>query len=46
MLLCKACKQDIYIQQREVKFKTVLDEPYYCWYCEEFKNYNEVEANK
>ena len=47
MLVCEECKQDVYIQQRnsEAVWQSI-DEPYYCWYCEKFRNYNEVEKKK
>lgn len=46
MLICEKCKQDVYIQQRVKIELNPLNAPYYCWYCEEFKNYNEVETEK
>lgn len=46
MLVCEVCKRDVYIQQRKSEIYGPIDEPYYCWYCEEFKGYNEVETEK
>lgn len=46
MLVCEECKQDVYIQQRNSEAVGQTDEPYYCWYCEAFRNYNEVESKK
>lgn len=47
MLVCDKCGKDVYIQQRDQKaVYPSHNEPYYCWLCERFKNYNEVEVKK
>lgn len=46
MLVCPTCKKDIYIQQRKQCFKISCYDPYYCWNCDKFLSYNEVEVEK
>jgi uncharacterized protein YbaR (Trm112 family) len=46
MLVCPYCGKDVYIQQRKTSFKISCYEPYYCWMCNKFLDYNEVEVKK
>lgn len=46
MLVCNKCGKDVYIQQRGTDFVLSITEPYYCWYCENFRNYSEVGSKK
>lgn len=50
MIICKECGCDVYIQQRKLVANQAYnfsdDEPYYCWKCEDFKDYNEVTYTK
>lgn len=50
MIICKECGCDVYVQQRNlvksVNYGFSCDEPYYCWKCESFKDYNEVTYTK
>lgn len=44
MLVCPTCEKDVYIQQRTQGAVWSVSAPYYCWCCDEFLNYNEVEV--
>lgn len=46
VIVCKKCGKDVYIQQRTTNYILSITEPYYCWFCEDFRNYNEVETRK
>lgn len=47
MLVCNKCGKDVYVQQRDLRaVYPSHNEPYYCWLCERFKDYNEVEVKK
>lgn len=46
MLVCPTCKKDVYVQQRAQGAIWAINEPYYCWCCDEFLDYNEVEVKK
>lgn len=43
MLVCKKCKRAVYLRQRDESF---IKCPYYCCVCEEFLDYDDVEAGK
>lgn len=45
MIICKDCELDVYLVQRKLK-KDVKYIPYYCWKCENFKDYDEVTYTK
>lgn len=46
VIVCKKCGEDVYIQQRTTNYILSITYPYYCWSCEDFRNYSEVETGK